>query len=241
MVWPWTITQTCKTCGKTFEAEVSQVEQGKGLYCSRSCSAKARSKPPQLITKHCEWCHQPFQVGGKRNKKVRCCSRSCAAYHHAATHPRKCTDPITRFWSHVNKLPGDNACWLWTGKRSSTGYGSITLPGKKTVSAHRFAYETLVGPIPPGQLVRHSCDTPLCVRPDHLIPGTQKQNMQDAIDRKRTATGEHVNNAKLTVAQVRQIRSAHANGTPQKTLARQYHVYKGTISEIVHRRTWKLY
>jgi hypothetical protein len=31
----------------------------------------------------------------------------------------------------------------------------------------------------------HHCDTPLCVRPDHLCLGTQRENLQDARDKGR--------------------------------------------------------
>lgn len=36
-------------------------------------------------------------------------------------------------------------------------------------------------------MVRHTCDVPKCINPDHLILGTQKDNMQDAVNRGRIA------------------------------------------------------
>jgi hypothetical protein len=35
------------------------------------------------------------------------------------------------------------------------------------------------GPIPPGLSVRHDCDTPCCINPDHLCVGTHAENMAD--------------------------------------------------------------
>ena len=34
-------------------------------------------------------------------------------------------------------------------------------------------------------VVRHTCDEPACVNPKHLIKGTQKENVRDAIERNR--------------------------------------------------------
>jgi hypothetical protein len=35
-------------------------------------------------------------------------------------------------------------------------------------------------PFPPDRYACHHCDNPLCVRPDHIFPGTATENMQDA-------------------------------------------------------------
>jgi len=44
--------------------------------------------------------------------------------------------------------------------------------------------------------------------------------------------------AKLQPAQVLAIREAHRKGTPQRALAKQYHVAGRRIFNIVHRLTW---
>lgn len=89
-----------------------------------------------------------------------------------------------RFWEAVSKNGHQNGCWLWTAGRNSAGYGSIHF-GSKTTVAHRVAYEVFVGRIPKSMVVRHKCDTPLCVRPDHLTLGTQGENIMDAVRRGR--------------------------------------------------------
>lgn len=79
-----------------------------------------------------------------------------------------------------------DGCWEWVGaKFSETNYGQFDLAGKK-YSAHRLMYQLEVGPIPPGAVIRHRCDNPGCVRPDHLEPGTHKENAQDRQRRGRT-------------------------------------------------------
>lgn len=44
---------------------------------------------------------------------------------------------------------------------------------------HRYSYTMNVGPIAKGLFVCHKCDTPLCVRPDHLFLGSQQENLDD--------------------------------------------------------------
>jgi len=84
-----------------------------------------------------------------------------------------------RFWAKVDAC-GD--CWEWTGVRSALGYGSFHVfydaVTKKSTrsSAHRYAYATLVGPIPTGLVLDHLCRNPSCVNPDHLQPVTLSEN-----------------------------------------------------------------
>lgn len=85
-----------------------------------------------------------------------------------------------RFWLRVDKIEL-TGCWLWDGYVNRHGYGtwSYSEGGKtKTVSVHRAAYELLVGPIPDGNVLDHQCRVRFCCNPDHLVPCTQKQNLQ---------------------------------------------------------------
>jgi hypothetical protein len=84
-------------------------------------------------------------------------------------------DQVTRFWGRVQKT---DTCWLYTGAMNEHGYGLVNVKGK-IYKAHRFAYLLLAGPIPDGLFLCHQCDTPACVRPDHMFVGTQKDNLQD--------------------------------------------------------------
>lgn len=87
-----------------------------------------------------------------------------------------------RFARFVQKSDG---CWLWTGAKKATGYGFIRVVGVGMRGAHRIAYELANGPIPEGMVVRHTCDNPRCVRPDHLIVGTVADNVRDCAERGR--------------------------------------------------------
>lgn len=89
-----------------------------------------------------------------------------------------------RFWAKVRKGDG---CWLWTGSTNTRGYGQIGAGGSTRVPlmAHRVSYELHFGPLPVGAYVLHECDTPACVRPDHLRAGTQSENMNECKARGR--------------------------------------------------------
>lgn len=90
-------------------------------------------------------------------------------------------DIIQRFLSKVDQS-GD--CWIWLGAVSSGGHGSTAAHGK-SISAHRLAYQLLVGPIPDGAFVCHRCDERLCVNPTHLFIGTRQDNVDDMMTKGR--------------------------------------------------------
>jgi hypothetical protein len=78
----------------------------------------------------------------------------------------------------------ENGCWLWKGTRAGD-YGKVRWK-QKTISAHRSSYLAFKGEIPPGLNVCHTCDNPICVNPEHLWLGTQKENVLDSKKKKRT-------------------------------------------------------
>lgn len=95
--------------------------------------------------------------------------------------------PELRFWDFVDKGDRPDACWIFVGGRDQNGYGRFSRHNGLSVLAHRFAWETVHGPLPRGVVLCHRCDNPPCVRPDHLFPGTQRDNMRDAARKGRTS------------------------------------------------------
>jgi len=71
-------------------------------------------------------------------------------------------------------------CWLWTGTISVNGYGHLTWNGK-TVRAHRFIYEALIGEVPVGLELDHLCRVRHCVNPRHLEPVTRQENVRRGV------------------------------------------------------------
>jgi len=164
-----------------------------------------------------------------------------------------------RFWEKVDKSGGPDACWLWTGDISTSGYGRFgiwdAVANKGHMEyAHRVAYELTYGLIHNGFLICHHCDVKLCCNPTHYFAGTTRDNMQDAARKGRTCSGErhrsHTNpgtvlkgeqigNSKLTSDEVREIRLASLNGVLGSVLAAQFGISPSMITMIISRKRWK--
>lgn len=117
-----------------------------------------------------------------------------------------------------------------------TGYPNVRRNGKYQ-KLSRYLYAKKYGNIPKGKVIRHTCDNRWCVNIDHLIIGTQKQNIQDAVERKRMAQGEKHYCAKLTVVQVKEIKNTPSLSIGQ--LGNKYNVSPTTIYDIRRGKTWK--
>ncbi len=148
---------------------------------------------------------------------------------------------INRFWTHVDRSGGPEACWLWTGYVRPNGYGSIGI-NYKEYKAHRVSYFLEHGRIDNDTLILHRCDVRACVNPAHLFQGTPKDNSQDAVRKGRNTRlyGEQNGKAKLTRAAITKIRRLYkAGGVFQRELAEQFGVCEATISYVINGGRWK--
>jgi hypothetical protein len=145
-----------------------------------------------------------------------------------------------RLWEKVEKL-GEDDCWPFTGG-THKGYGQI----KKKIdgrwvkyAAHRAAYETEFGDIPPGHEIDHHCNNPCCCNPAHLEAVTHSENMKRIWARGRgrsgNASGMFHAGAKFTREQVEEIK---ADPRSARLLARAYGCEKTTILRIRNGKTY---
>jgi hypothetical protein len=130
-----------------------------------------------------------------------------------------------------------NNCWICTShKLNSSGYPRITI-NKKQTTVHRYFYQQYKKN-PEELIIRHTCDNPLCINPDHLVAGTHFQNVQDRVERNRSAKEESNGRSKLTKSQVFLIKYNSENYT-KTFLATKYGVSRKVIYSIQNRITWK--
>ncbi|MDO8671246.1 MAG: HNH endonuclease [Dehalococcoidia bacterium] len=151
-----------------------------------------------------------------------------------------------RFWAKVEKGEG---CWTWKGTCDRRGYGRIYVGSRprRSTRAPRVSWELHFGPILDGMFVCHHCDTPSCVRPDHLFLGTARDNARDMVTKGRARQGRCSNQvfgerhgmAKLTDSQVADIRQRYAlGGISHRKLAGQYAVSFATIARLLEGKSW---
>lgn len=139
---------------------------------------------------------------------------------------------MKRFWEKVNK-GSEDTCWEWQASTRRDGYGQFRFRGTMW-AAHRVAY--LLEVEEPDNHVLHTCDNKRCVNPAHLYEGSHSDNMQDFHDRQRGEVnhqGERNPNAKLTDADVREIRRRSQSGETYSSIADDYDVTSHHIGKLV--------
>lgn len=131
---------------------------------------------------------------------------------------------IDRFQAKVKKT---ESCWEWQATTNGK-YGILRDETGTYRLAHRISYRLFKGPIPENSVVMHTCDNPLCVNPEHLVPGTQKDNMEDMLQKDRGTL------RKLTREQVAEIRRLGATTDMlHRTIAKQFGVHRTVVSRIL--------
>lgn len=146
------------------------------------------------------------------------------------------------FWYRVESQSRAmaNGCVEFTGCKDDCGYGRIN-KGGRLVRVHRAVWEREHGLIPAGMVVMHLCDNRACIRAEHLVLGTQAQNVADMdLKRRRVSVrGSEHSQAKLHEADITTIRARLNDGATCISLALEYGVTEGMIRHIKKGRSWR--
>ena len=120
----------------------------------------------------------------------------------------------------------------------ATAWLKLPCGTKKPTTRHRKVYYEATGELP--EVVRHKCDNPRCINPDHLEGGTQKDNMQDCVQRGRLGDtrnfGACNGRTKLTPEDVRIIRSTYIKGSKTHgvpALARKFNIGTSQVHRVI--------
>lgn len=76
----------------------------------------------------------------------------------------------------ITKPDDPNACWEWTGAKTTRGYAQKQWQGKVRY-VHRIVYEHFNGSIPEGLTIDHLCRNHGCANPRHLEAVTNRENV----------------------------------------------------------------
>jgi hypothetical protein len=106
----------------------------------------------------------------------------------------------------------ESGCWQWRHVHPD-GYSIVVLNGVRKM-AHRAVYEELVGPIPDGATLDHTCHTE-----DLTCPGGSSCSHRSCVNPEHLEPVPHGENVR---------RSRHNNWEARKTHCPQGHPYSGT-------------
>lgn len=177
-----------------------------------------------VAIKTCKHCKKEYTIKDSpvNIRKSKFCSRACS-YDSMRCIP-EFEDRMRERLKERSSLQ-ENGCVLYTGQNNGV-YGQIEYR-RRTYLVHRVSYAINKGEIPPGMCVCHSCDTPLCINPQHLWLGTYADNNADRVAKGRSRYNPR---RKLTTEQVSAIRNKISAGAKYKAIAIEFGVSESYIS-----------
>ena len=146
---------------------------------------------------------------------------------HCNTRPRA---RLTQDNYTVEERGYSTPCWMFKnprrgGHKPAGKYNTVRIGGKE-VYAHRAMYEQEVGPIPDGLVIDHLCRESRCIRPDHLEPVTDAENVRRG------------SRPKISLEIARIIRSQQGIRSA-RALAREYRVTEFLIYQVWQGKIWR--
>lgn len=193
-------------------------------------------KPKAVKPDHClvEGCFNP-----PNGKKGMCNAHYLRNYRHGdpGVTLRPANGAVEQ-WVQDHLSYDEEECLIWPFAVGGDGRGRINNPCYP--QAHRYMCFLVNGPAPsPIHEAAHGCGKghEACVHPKHLRWATPLENAADKVLHGTQRFGENHHSAKLTQAQVDQIRDWSITLT-QGELGEYFGVSSGTIDDILKGRTW---
>jgi hypothetical protein len=186
---------TCERCRRSLDRECfdSRPRPGNGMRMAkqcRDCMSRSADRPtaPASDQPCACGCGQFTRIAQRTNPKwghIRGMPQQYVVGHS----PRVTSGQMWR-------VEDGTGCWIWLRSKDKSNRGQVAIRDKinpqlnRHTSAHRWNYETHIGPIPEGLELDHLCANGLCVNPAHLEPVTHQENMRRNVARLRFA-GRH--------------------------------------------------
>lgn len=144
--------------------------------------------------------------------------------------------PFTKKYTSLNDVLANTnekeGCLEWAGKVHRTGYPVCSNYGLfKSQALHREVFRLLHNYYP--EVVMHTCDNPRCIKPEHLVAGTPRTNMEDMDRKKRRAIGAKNGNSKFSDAQILQMRTLKKHGASYADIKALFDISKSHLHKII--------
>ncbi len=196
---------TTKSC---IDHAVSPCSDG-GIHAKERCDThyrRALRASPKCRYTGCG--KSPFKEGYCRPHEREALTRNIPEYVQL--------DRLAKFRGDVrpNSVTG---CWLWAGPTNEEGYAVTRSP--TGWYAHRFAYVWFYGGHGQRQELDHVCNTPLCVRPDHLEPVSRTINERRKHERALSGRVDHWRDSARLPRSLELLRWASEVGLPPAATA----------------------
>lgn len=142
-----------------------------------------------------------------------------------------------RSWLERNSDHTGDDCLEWPFAQYPNGYGHINFEGLET-TAHRAMCRIAHGePDKPELDAAHSCHNRSCCNPQHLRWATRVENMADKLESGTDPVGERNGAAKISAADVRQIR-ALCGTMRMRDIGALFGITISNVSAIHLRKSW---
>lgn len=133
----------------------------------------------------------------------------------------------------------ENGCFVVTSHRlNKDGYSGLYHNGRHQ-RAHRLVYQECFGELPDDLVVRHKCDNPCCINPEHLESGTHTENMRDAVNRRRNAYGERNGRTVINEETAREVKRMVGEGKSTIEIMKELNLKEHIVRRIRERKAWK--